>query len=162
MDTDFCISQRAKGRESFVLTVTLFSPILSIIQSNYQAGQTGNSFISSKHVLHGHNSFFNCIILLIAQFSLVIIMSWRVAMFELYCPSVDMIHGEWQIHTKHDGAFAGNFTAIIAHCIKKLEISKEDLDVAVQEMCKNNHNCAQFGIYRHFIYTYNREQKKAG
>lgn len=81
-------------------------------------------------------------------------------MYELFCPSVDMIHGEWQIHTKYSGAFAGDFMSIISYCIQRLEISKEDLDVAVQEMCKNNHNCAHFGIYRHFMYTYNRGEKK--
>jgi len=81
-------------------------------------------------------------------------------MFELFCPAVDMIHGEWQIHTKHNGAFAGNFTAIIAHCIRNLEIEQSELDVAVQEMCKKNHNCAHFGMFKSFLFTYNRGEKK--
>lgn len=84
-------------------------------------------------------------------------------MIELYCPSTDMIHGEWQIHTKHNGAFAGDFTAIIAYCINTLEMDREELDVAVSEMCKNDHNCAHFGMWKSFIHTYNRgDKKKAG
>lgn len=83
-------------------------------------------------------------------------------MFELYCPATDMIHGIWQIHTKSHGAYEGDYISIIRICIRELEISETELDVAVQEMCKKNHNCAHFGIFRTFLFTYNREQKRVG
>ena len=81
-------------------------------------------------------------------------------MFELYCPSSDMINAEWQIRAADQGAFAGDFISIVRHCMQVIGISQEDLDIAVSEMCKQNHYCAQFGIYKHCIYTYNREEKK--
>jgi hypothetical protein len=76
-------------------------------------------------------------------------------MYELY-----LIGDEWQIHTKEHGARAGDFISIMRFCMRVVGIDAIELDVAVSEMCKSNHNCAHFGIWKSFIYTYNRGEKK--
>jgi hypothetical protein len=51
----------------------------------------------------------------------------------------------------------GSFRSMIRLAIAECRIEASQLDVAVQEMIKNEHNTAHFGVWGTLIYTYNKK-----
>ena len=66
----------------------------------------------------------------------------------------------WQVHTINLGAYEGNFNQIMSYCMSKLDIRAEELEVAVSEMMRNDHDAADFGIRNTFIYSFRRKDRK--
>lgn len=77
-------------------------------------------------------------------------------------------NGEWTLLI-HGGkaTYTGTFKSIIKMMVQQYKFDLGQLDMAVQELCRNEtlhrHDTAHFGIYRTLIYTYNSkaEEKKA-
>jgi hypothetical protein len=58
----------------------------------------------------------------------------------------------WEIHSPR-GIYKGSFRQVCTYAALELGFSLDEFDVAVQEMEKHFHNCAEFGIYKSFLYT---------
>lgn len=61
----------------------------------------------------------------------------------------------WELHSS-GGIYKGSFELVRAHALFKLGFEEEDIEIAVGEMHKNFHNGAEFGIYKRFIFTFER------
>lgn len=46
-----------------------------------------------------------------------------------------------------------SFSRMIAHLVNDLGVEPSELNIAVAEMFKNDHNTAHFGIHKGFIFT---------
>lgn len=65
---------------------------------------------------------------------------------------------EWQLHTI-EGAFSGSFKEVVKMCVTVFSIPIEEIELAVSVMCENNHNSANFGMNRTFIFSFEGEVK---
>lgn len=70
------------------------------------------------------------------------------------------LNNKWRIEGFF-GAYEGTFLQVIVYATHKLKFRTEDLDMAVQEMVKNDHGIAHFGIHGGFIFTKGTEVKNA-
>lgn len=71
----------------------------------------------------------------------------------------------WEIHIAGKGAYSGSFLKIMYFCVTRLGFKTEDLEEAIHWMVKENHNAAHFGVWKRFMWSFNREEKdgrKAG
>jgi len=80
---------------------------------------------------------------------------FNAAGYDLYEVSRD----HWAIHVKEGPVYVGSFKKVVKHCVLRLGFDLEEIKVAVDEMLKYNHNGAHFGMYRGFIYTFEKEFK---
>lgn len=53
----------------------------------------------------------------------------------------------------------GDFKSIVSH-MSKTGFSLEEIDDAIQEMCKHGHDVIHFGMFRTFLYTFDSKEKK--
>lgn len=67
---------------------------------------------------------------------------------------------KWQIHPKGKKAFEGNLRQVMTYAVIELGIEFMELDVAVQEMGKHDHNGIEFGVLKKFLFTFSNESKK--
>ena len=74
--------------------------------------------------------------------------SREVGMFRLR----DLKNGVYQIHKKDGEAFEGTLKAIFRASVE-LGVRVPDFELAVNEMTKNGHDYAEFGIFGRFIYS---------
>lgn len=66
----------------------------------------------------------------------------------------------WELRSS-TGVFIGDLKKVCTYAVVRLGFSFTDLNVAVEEIGKNydkGHNAAEFGIYKHFMFTYEREE----
>lgn len=73
--------------------------------------------------------------------------------YDLY----EVTQDEWIINAKGGPLFAGTFKDVVKHAIAKMGFELEEIEIATQEMIKMGHNAAHFGMFRGFIYTFNKE-----
>lgn len=64
----------------------------------------------------------------------------------------DLKNGLFQIHVSEGPAFEGSSKAIFKKCFE-LGIDYSEIDIAISEINKMNHDFADFGIFGKFIYT---------
>jgi hypothetical protein len=64
----------------------------------------------------------------------------------------------WEFHGP-TGIFKGDLKKICTYAVVRLGFHFKELEIAVDEMEKNFHNGAEFGIYQSFIFTFEKEQK---
>ena len=64
----------------------------------------------------------------------------------------------WELHGP-SGVFKGDLKKICTYAVVKLGFPFKELEIAVDEMEKQFHNCAEFGIYQTFIFTFDKEDK---
>jgi hypothetical protein len=70
-------------------------------------------------------------------------------------------HGtHWGI-TGDFGSFTGNFHQVKTYAIIELGFTESEIDVGRQEMRKNFHNGAIYGIMRRFMFTFEKVEKHA-
>lgn len=62
----------------------------------------------------------------------------------------------WEIHGSF-GSFSGNMNQVKTYAIMELGFTSSELNVGIQEMHKNLHNAATYGIYKRFMYTFEKE-----
>lgn len=67
--------------------------------------------------------------------------------------SIEIIDNKGRVNK----AFVGTFTQMVIYAVVALQFNIEEIDLAVQEMCKNNHNVANFGRYSTFILTSHKD-----
>lgn len=79
----------------------------------------------------------------------------NMAGYDLY----EITKDEWILHVKNGPIYSGTFKKVVVHAIKRLGFRLEEFDIACQEMIKYNHNGAHFGMYKGFIYTFQKEFK---
>lgn len=79
-------------------------------------------------------------------------------MYELHNNNKQMPN-EWQILAKNKISFKGGLSLVRMYCIKKLKMQAKEIDDALQEMAKNQHDSADFGIWKGFIFTYNKDSQ---
>lgn len=81
-------------------------------------------------------------------------------MYNLYRIDEDL----YQIHSTFYGekSMEGTQLAILYYCAKTLGFDPEELYFAVSQMNLHNHDSAQFGINRTFIYSFNKKEKRVG
>lgn len=75
--------------------------------------------------------------------------------YDLY----EVTKNEWILHVKNGAIYTGTFKKVIKYAVTKMGFKLEEFDIAVKEMVKYNHNGAHFGMYRGFIYTFQKDFK---
>lgn len=69
---------------------------------------------------------------------------------------------KWQIHSSDFDAYEGTFRQIVSYMVMELNFSYDEIESAVIDMCQRDMNGAEFGIYRKFIFSFNKEIKDVG
>ena len=73
----------------------------------------------------------------------------------------EIAHDEWILDDRNDTIVGGSFKDVIKYAIS-LGFNLEEIEVAVTEMVKREHNAAHFGGGRKFIYTFQKEFRDDG
>lgn len=73
--------------------------------------------------------------------------------YDLY----EITQNEWILKVKNGPMYVGTFKKVVKHAVTKMGFDLEEINVAVKEMIKYNHNAAHFGMYRGFIYTFQKD-----
>lgn len=63
---------------------------------------------------------------------------------------------EWILNVKDGPLYIGTFKKVVKHAIK-MGFKMEELEIAVSEMLKKDHNAAHFGIHKGFIHTFKKD-----
>lgn len=79
----------------------------------------------------------------------------NIAGYDLY----EITKNEWIMHVKGGPVFAGEFKKVVIHAVTKLGFELGEIEIAVQQMLKNDHNGAHFGTYKSFIYSFRKDFK---
>jgi hypothetical protein len=64
----------------------------------------------------------------------------------------------WELHSP-TGVFKGDLKKICTYAVIKLGFPFKELEIAVDQMEKSFHNGAEFGIYQHFIFTFDQKRE---
>lgn len=64
----------------------------------------------------------------------------------------------WEFHGP-TGVFKGDLKKVCTFAVLQLGFPFKELEIAVDEMEKQFHNGAEFGIYQTFIFTFDKEDK---
>lgn len=75
--------------------------------------------------------------------------------YDLYEVDTD----QWALHIKHGQIFVGTFRKIVTHMVAKLGFDLDEIQVATKTMIEKDHSGAHFGMYRGFIFTFQKEFK---
>lgn len=65
----------------------------------------------------------------------------------------------WEIHST-TCSFKGNFDQVKTYAVANLGFSSEEILVAVEEMSKQFHNAAEFGVLKKFMFTFEKVEKR--
>jgi hypothetical protein len=79
-------------------------------------------------------------------------------MYELYKISDD----KYEIHSSFNDvqAMEGTFVAIFVYMTEYLKFFPDEVEYAMVEMIRKDHNAAHFGVNKMFIFSFNRSKKK--
>lgn len=66
----------------------------------------------------------------------------------------------WELHSA-SGVFKGDLRKVCTYAVADLGFPFKELEIAVEEMEKNFHDGAEFGIYQSFIFTFDKGDKYA-
>jgi len=75
--------------------------------------------------------------------------------YDLYEVSGD----HWALHVKEGPVFVGSFRKVVTHAVTRLGFKLSEIEIATKEMIKMEHNGAHFGMYKGFIFTFQKEFK---
>ena len=80
-------------------------------------------------------------------------------MYEIYQLGSDL----FEIHSSFYGeqAMRGTRLAILTYAVHTLGFKPMELEMALLDMIKRDHNAAHFGINKTFIYSFPKPEKKA-
>jgi hypothetical protein len=73
--------------------------------------------------------------------------------YDLY----EAFEAQWVLDFKNGDAFYGSLEEIGVYMCKKLDFNLREIDIAVEEMIKKNHNAAHFGVFKSMIFTFVKE-----
>ena len=75
--------------------------------------------------------------------------------------NLHMIELNTWVFDDHSGVlFDGKFRNVVEHMVDH-GFPLHEVELAMNEILKNNHDSANFGMYKSFIFSYNRKQKVA-
>ncbi len=79
-------------------------------------------------------------------------------MYEIYKVNEDL----YQVHSTFEGrvSMEGTCLAILTYCVHTLGFNANELEFALLDLIKNDHDAAHFGVNRTFIYSFNRNEKR--
>jgi len=63
----------------------------------------------------------------------------------------------WELHSSR-GIFKGDFKKVCTYAIVELGFPMKELETAFTEMDEHFHNAAEFGIYKSFMFTFEKEE----
>lgn len=66
----------------------------------------------------------------------------------------------WQLVTSK-GVFTGSLREVCVYAVKSLDFDINEIEFSLQEMERKFHNSAEFGVFKSFIFTYDREEVNA-
>ncbi len=66
---------------------------------------------------------------------------------------------EWILNVRGGALFTGTLRTVVLHCVKSLGFKLSEIEVALFEMHKNDHNGAHFGVYKGFIFSFQKDFK---
>lgn len=75
--------------------------------------------------------------------------------YDLY----EVTRDEWILHVKDGPIYHGTLKKIGVFAVRKMGFDIRDIDVATKEMLKNGHNAAHFGMYRGFMFSFQKNFK---
>lgn len=75
--------------------------------------------------------------------------------YDLY----EVTRDEWVLEVKNGPIFHGTLVKIGVHAVKRMGFKMGDIEIATQEMLKHGHNAAHFGMYRTFMFTFQKDFK---
>jgi hypothetical protein len=75
--------------------------------------------------------------------------------YDLYEVSED----HWALNVKGGAIFVGTFKKVVIYAVLRLGFKLEEIEYATREMINKDHNGAHFGMYRGFIFTFQKEFK---
>jgi hypothetical protein len=75
--------------------------------------------------------------------------------YDLYEKSND----EWILNVKGGSVFVGTFRKVVTHAVTRMGFELDEIDFAVKQMLDKGHNAAHFGMYRSFIFSFQKEFK---
>lgn len=55
------------------------------------------------------------------------------------------------------GTFKGNANQVINHAVLEHGFDKEEIELGMAEMTKSHHNAAEYGMFKSFMWSYNKE-----
>jgi hypothetical protein len=64
----------------------------------------------------------------------------------------------WELHSS-TGVFKGDLKKVCTYAVIQLGFPFRELEVAVEYMEKELHDGAEFGIYKSFMFTFDRREK---
>lgn len=74
--------------------------------------------------------------------------------------NLHMVQVDTWIFDDHSGLlFDGSFKTVVGYMVDN-GFKMQDIELAVNEMMKNNHDSASFGMFKGFIFTYDRKDRK--
>lgn len=56
-----------------------------------------------------------------------------------------------------NGTFKGTATQVMNHAVLELGFDKEEIELGMAEMTKRLHNAAEYGMFKSFMWSYNKE-----
>lgn len=72
--------------------------------------------------------------------------------FDLY----EIAHNQWVLDTKVADIFGGSWSDVLRYAVS-IGFKLSEIDTAVVEMVKHDHNAAHFGGGRGFIFTFKKD-----
>lgn len=55
-----------------------------------------------------------------------------------------------------NGTFKGNANQVINHAVLELGFDKSEIELGMEEMTKRFHNAAEYGMFKSFMWSYDR------
>lgn len=66
----------------------------------------------------------------------------------------------WELHWSK-GIFKGNMRQVCVFAVMELGFSIKELEIGILEMENNFHNAAEYGIFKKFMWTFDRETNQS-
>ncbi len=66
----------------------------------------------------------------------------------------------WELHCRK-GIFRGNLKQVCTYAVMEHGFSMKELEMGVLEMEKHFHNGAEYGIFKRFMWSFDRETDKS-
>ena len=64
----------------------------------------------------------------------------------------------WELHSPI-GIFSGNLKQVFVYAVLELGFESNELEVGILEMEKHFHDSAAYGIFKRFMWTFDRSEK---
>jgi hypothetical protein len=70
---------------------------------------------------------------------------------------IDLGDESWVLNVRGGPIYVGTFNKVVKLAVVRLGFSLQEIEFAASTMIEKNHNAAHFGMYRGFIYTFQKD-----